>query len=127
MPPLNSPTIPNSIAFTTMPNNPFAALEALRNSLPEGDELPSQQPKDSKNARHTVTLFFERKGRAGKEATIIQCDDTMTDDEINSLAADLKRALGTGGSVRGAEILLQGDRRAKIRESLTKKGFTVKG
>jgi translation initiation factor 1 len=51
----------------------------------------------------------------------------MTDDEINSLAADLKRALGTGGSVRGTEILLQGDRRAKIRESLTKKGFTVKG
>lgn len=113
-----------------MSNNPFAALGALRDSLPQDSDnstdntTADEQPKA---ARHTVALFFERKGRAGKEATIIECDQTMTDDQVNALAAELKRSLGTGGSVRPPEILLQGDRRAKLRELLAKKGYTVKG
>jgi predicted translation initiation factor SUI1 len=113
-----------------MNNNPFAALSALRDSLPEGSEQAQNTPNDNatqKSARKTVTLFFERKGRAGKEATIIECDASMSDDDVNALGAELKRALGTGGSVRPPEILLQGDRRAKLHELLTKKGYTVKG
>jgi translation initiation factor 1 len=112
-----------------MNNNPFAALSALRDSLPEGADNTPQiaDTHTEKSARKTLTLFFERKGRAGKEATIIECDSTLSDNEVATLGGDLKRALGTGGSVRGNEILLQGDRRAKLREILTKKGFIVKG
>jgi translation initiation factor 1 len=109
-----------------MTNNPFAALSALRDTLPEGESTPQAAP-EAKATRHTLTLFYERKGRAGKEATIIECDDTMSAEQLDELATELKRALGTGGSVRHPEILLQGDRRAKLRELLTKKGYTVKG
>ncbi len=116
-------------AYTAMNNNPFAALGALRDSLADGNEAAEAEatPTNEKPTRHTVTLFFERKGRAGKEATIIECDNTMSDDQVTDLAADLKRALGTGGSVRPPEILLQGDRRTRLREILSKKGYTVKG
>jgi translation initiation factor 1 len=111
-----------------MSNNPFDALAALRTTLPEGNDSDTQeQPQTGKAKRQTLTLFFERKGRAGKEATIIECDSTMTDDEVNALAGDLKRALGTGGSARPPEILLQGDRREKLRQLLSKKGYAVKG
>jgi translation initiation factor 1 len=111
-----------------MSNNPFAALQALRDTLPEGEDTAQPQPAaETKTRRHTLTLFFERKGRAGKEATIIQCDDTLSAEQLDTLAADLKRALGTGGSVRHPEILLQGDRRAKLRDILAQKGYTVKG
>lgn len=79
-------------------------------------------------AHRSVTLFYETKGRAGKPATILADFKGMESDaQIAELAADLKKALGTGGSARGGEILIQGDRRAPLRKLLAARGFTVKG
>ena len=112
-----------------MTDNPFAALASLRDSLPEGEQTPMAGNDDTpgKPGALTFTLFYERKGRGGKEATIIECPDSMTDDEVGALAADLKRAIATGGSTRGTEILLQGDRRKQARTFLTARGHRVKG
>lgn len=51
----------------------------------------------------------------------------MTDDETAELGAALKKAIGTGGSIRGNEILLQGDRREALRKRLAAMGYRVKG
>lgn len=62
-----------------------------------------------------VKVHYERKGRGGKEATILtnfKCDDN----ELKEIARTLKQKLGTGGSARGGEILLQGDCRTKLSE-----------
>lgn len=80
-----------------------------------------------KSLPKSVTLFFERKGRAGKTATILADFIGIDEEEIKVLASDLKRSLGCGGSVSGGEILIQGDRRNDLRRILIAKGFKVKG
>ena len=78
-----------------------------------------QQGKD------VVHVIIERKGRAGKVATIIvdlKCDD----EALKALASQLKQQLGVGGSARGGEILIQGDHRDRVMQLLRKKGFIVK-
>ena len=41
------------------------------------------------------------------------------------LAASLKKRLGTGGSSRGGEILIQGDVAAKVLELLKADGYKI--
>lgn len=111
--------------------DPFAALAALRDSLPEGESEPASADEENapahQGARGVCRLFYERKGRGGKEATIVECPDGMTDADVAALAATLKKQLGTGGSARDGEILLQGDRRPQLRKALAAMGYTVKG
>ncbi len=66
-----------------------------------------------------LDIIIDRKGRAGKVATIIS-GFTIGDDEIAEIATKLKRSLGVGGSARGGEILIQGDRAKQVHELLTK-------
>lgn len=64
-----------------------------------------------------VKIQVEKKGRAGKTATILY-GFTCSDAEIVELAQRLKRSLGVGGSVRDGEILIQGNHADKIRKLL---------
>lgn len=103
-------------------------LESLKSSLPQvsPDTEPTVVP-DAPAPKPTLTIFFERKGRAGKCATIIAGFPTDTD-EAQTIATKLKQHLATGGSVRGGEILLQGDLREKVRTILNNLGYkNVKG
>ena len=70
-------------------------------------------------------VALERKGRAGKTATII-FGFTISDDYLKELAAEIKRSLGCGGSVRGGEILLQGDRVNDCKKMLSDRGYKIK-
>ncbi|MCM1319531.1 MAG: translation initiation factor [Muribaculaceae bacterium] len=73
-----------------------------------------------------VHVVVERKGRGGKTATIIEGFD-CTPDQLKDIAARLKTKLGTGGSARGGEILIQGDCRNRVMDELRTQGFKVKG
>lgn len=73
----------------------------------------------------TLTLFYERKGRGGKQATII-AGFTCTEAELKEIASTLKQRLATGGSARGGEILIQGDRRPEAASALRAMGYKVK-
>ena len=112
--------------MTDEAHNPFAALAAMRDTLPQGEEHVEQSPATDRHSG-VFHLYYERKGRAGKEATILECPAQMDDAEVTALAALLKRRMGTGGSVRGSEILLQGDRRVMLRDILRGMHHTVKG
>lgn len=46
---------------------------------------------------------------------------------LEELSGSLKRACGTGGTVRPGAIELSGDVRERIRTLLSARGFTVKG
>lgn len=105
-----------------MSNSPFDALAALRDTLPAGADTPVEQTPDATRPRK-VSIAYERKGRGGKEATIICGLDDMSDDDLHVLATRLKQRLGTGGSARGGEILLQGDRRNILRQILPEFGL----
>lgn len=86
-----------------------------------GDAAP-QSPGIQKSPLH---VFVERKGRGGKTATIIT-DFAGSEDDLRELAQQLKRKLGTGGSARGGEILIQGDRADEVRTLLRSLGYKAK-
>ncbi|MCH5245514.1 MAG: translation initiation factor [Muribaculaceae bacterium] len=116
-------------------NDWMNTLGALRSSLP-GSEIPPEESIETadapdKQAAASVTLHVQRstKGRAGKVATIVYGfnDDTEANRElIAQTAANLRRFLGTGGSHRGTEILIQGDRCDDVASRLRQLGFKVK-
>ncbi len=105
-------------------------LAALRASMPEPEQTEAEPEApaapDTPAKKETLQVIFERKGRAGKVATII-AGFTGTDTEVADVASRLKKALGTGGSARGAEILIQGDRRQAVAAWLRSQGYKVKG
>jgi len=76
--------------------------------------------------RVVAKLRMEKKGRGGKTVTVVY---DLPDNAafLKELAQELKRTCGTGGAVAENTIELQGDLRDRVREALTRKGFTVKG
>ena len=96
--------------------------------LPDGDDLiVAEEPKPRHNKACKLQVIIERKGRGGKTATIVTGFTGMDDDEIAGLARRLKTRLGSGGSSRGGEILIQGERRREVVELLREEGFKVNG
>jgi translation initiation factor 1 len=104
--------------------DPFAALEALRSSLPPGNvavaKAHSAPVTPRPPARAVVRL--ERKGRGGKEVTVID-KLGLRATELEAWCRDLKQALGCGGAVDGELIVLQGDLRSRVPAVLTEKGI----
>ncbi|MDE7381736.1 MAG: translation initiation factor [Muribaculaceae bacterium] len=104
-----------------------SALEQLKNSgnLPEGEAItPPESSAGKPGTSEKLHVVVERKGRHGKTATIIEgftCDDSTLQD----IARKLKQTIGTGGSARGGEILLQGEWREKVIEILRKEGHKI--
>ena len=77
-------------------------------------------------ARITAKLRIETKGRGGKIVTVV--DGLPRNDALlRELAAELKKACGTGGSAGDGSVELQGDRRERLRVLLAARGFLVKG
>lgn len=77
-------------------------------------------PESVEKAR--LDILLDKKGRKGKAATIV-CGFTIGDEAVEEVAASLKKRLGTGGSARGGEILIQGDKRPQVEAALRAMGF----
>ncbi|MBP5688057.1 MAG: translation initiation factor [Muribaculaceae bacterium] len=72
-----------------------------------------------------IDIILDKKGRNGKKATIV-ANLTLDEDNIKDLAAQLKRYCGVGGSARGGEILIQGDKREAVLNYLKNQGFKAR-
>ena len=72
-----------------------------------------------------IDIILDKKGRNGKKATIV-ANLTLDDENLKALAAQLKRHCGVGGSARGGEILIQGDKRESVLHFLKEKGFKAR-
>jgi translation initiation factor 1 len=112
-----------------VPAPPFHdAFAKLRERLPHGWEAPAEpQPPPTTPSRAVVRI--ERKGRAGKEATIVEKLD-LAPDALSSWLDDAKRALGCGGAVEDGALVLQGDHRERMARWLEARGvrkITVAG
>lgn len=104
----------------------------ILSSKVEAGELPEREDSSAdlheertKKPKDTLIVTIDRKGRKGKTATIVEgftCDEA----EVKNVAAALKARLGTGGSSRGGEILVQGDRAEDTRRILREMGYKVK-
>lgn len=107
------------------------SLEALKATLPEGEEQQEADPREAGDGaeatveRARLDIVLDKKGRKGKAATIV-AGFTIGDDEVAELAARLKQKLGTGGSARGGEILIQGDKRQAVLDALKLWGYKAR-
>ncbi len=72
-----------------------------------------------------VRLLRDRKSRGGKTVTLI-AGLTGPTSALEALASELKRLCGTGGTLRGDVIEIQGDFRDRLKTELERRGYTVK-
>ena len=84
----------------------------------EDEEVESRPPKEQ-----LLKVVLDTKHRAGKTASVIKGFE-MKEEEIATLAKQLKSFCGSGGSAKDNEIIIQGDHREKIVQWLVKNGYT---
>jgi len=72
----------------------------------------------------TFRLRMEK--RRGKPVTILAAE-AVAEPALKSLAKELKALCGTGGTLKDAEIELQGEHRERLRPILADRGYRVKG
>jgi translation initiation factor 1 len=70
-----------------------------------------------------VRVFREKRGRGGRIVTVVR---GLPAADLGTVASDLKRQCGSGGSVKDGAVEIQGDHRDKIALRLTSQGYTVK-
>jgi translation initiation factor 1 len=101
-------------------HNPFGGLGEKLGMTPapppagEPARAPERVP-----ARAVVRL--ERKGRGGKEATVVEKLE-LSPAERERWLGELKRGLGCGGAVEGDALALQGDLRERVKVWLERRG-----
>ena len=71
-----------------------------------------------------VKIRHETAGRKNKGVTIIY-NLPLSQEQLEKLAEKLKSTFGTGGTVKGHRIELQGDRREKVAVELSRLGYSV--
>jgi translation initiation factor 1 len=102
----------SGIVYSTDPDFKYA------DNRPEGKETlpPSHQD---------LRVWLDRKQRKGKVVTLVT-GFHGTEADLADLGKLLKSRLGTGGSAKEGEILIQGDFRDKVISILMEMGYKVK-
>ena len=72
-----------------------------------------------------VRVALARKGRAGKTVSVVT-GLNLGDEALKTLASDLKRRCGTGGTVKDGTIEIQGDHRDTLVAALKEQGIPAK-
>ncbi len=97
-------------------------------NLPAGPPVPAPAGTESPWKMGRVVLRREKAHRGGK--TVIVIDDFATHlplSVIETVAKKVRVACGTGGTVTGRRVEIQGDQPAKVRAALEAQGFQVAG
>ena len=98
------------VVYSTNPD-----FEYSDDSQEETEILPNNQQR--------LRLNMERAGRGGKTVTLVK-GFVGSEEDINALCKLLKQKCGVGGSVKGGEIIIQGDHRQRLVEILKNEGYT---
>lgn len=98
------------IVFSTDPDFDYAYRQEE-----EAETLAPNQQK--------LRVTLDRKQRGGKAVTLVT-GFVGTDDDLQTLGKFLKSRCGVGGSAKDAEIIIQGDQRAKVIQLLKDQGYT---
>lgn len=107
-------------------HNPFAALGLKREELPAGPApapVKAEEPGGSKGPKGPAraVVRMERKGRGGKEVTVVE-QLGLPAAELEKWLKALKGGLGCGGTVEEDTLVLQGDQRERLPALLEARG-----
>ena len=95
------------------------------NCLRPAMQCVCKQGAPGKLGDRVVRVARETKGRKGKGVTVIS-GLPLTDTELRMLAAQLKKRCGSGGTVDGDRIEIQGDHRDVIVQELAQQGWQAR-
>ena len=101
-------------------NNPFGKLQGARAALPEGPRPAPAAAAEVKGPARAV-VRMERKGRGGKEVTVVE-QLGLAAKPLDAWLKALKQSLGCGGTVDGQTLVLQGDQRERLPALLSARG-----
>ena len=102
------------------------SLADLKKLFPEAEgtyQPPKKVEPDFK--KQYLEAHFSNKGRSGKTVTIIK-GFIGSDEELKSLAKSIKQKFSVGGSIKGRNIIIQGNIRDEILDFLQLNGHNVK-
>ncbi|HLZ36068.1 MAG TPA: translation initiation factor [Nitrospira sp.] len=117
------PTSGEQIPWTS----PFAGLKAL--ALPPKQDKQSaadqagKAPTAPRQNRGRVDILRQTAHRGGKTVTVVTGFVGIGQVEKESLAKEMQRACGAGGTVKEGRIEIQGDQRETVARILTQAGF----
>jgi translation initiation factor 1 len=83
------------------------------------------QGKPARARANVVRVSRQTQGRAGKAVTLIS-GLALAPGELQSLASELKRRCGSGGTIKDGVIEIQGEHRDSVLAELTRRGIAAK-
>ena len=84
---------------------------------------PATSPTDDVVARAQRWIVrISKKGRGGREATLLSARGLPDNEDLSSLAKRIRKQMGCGASLEAAGVLVQGDQRARLEAWLLKHG-----
>jgi translation initiation factor 1 len=103
-------------------HNPFAALAVKREELPSKPMAEAARAKaEERKGPARAVVRMERKGRGGKEVTVVE-QLGLRPAELEAWLKALKGSLGCGGAVEEESLVLQGDHRERLPALLEARG-----
>ncbi|MGC6479721.1 MAG: translation initiation factor [Flavobacteriaceae bacterium] len=106
--------------------NSLADLAKLQFDNLAPDPEPSAESEEQVAfQKQYLEAHFSNKGRAGKTVTLIKGFEGENE-ALKALAKQIKNHIGTGGTVKNGEILIQGNFRDQIMRFLIDLGHQVK-
>jgi translation initiation factor 1 len=105
----------------------YSKDSAQANRCPRCGSYPCRcpKPKSLPPAQQTAAIRREKKGRRGKQVTVIM-ELQLAPEDMKKLAKQLKQKCGSGGAIKDSNIEIQGDHRQKVAAELQKMGYKTK-
>lgn len=89
------------------------------------EEEAAEEEATLEPSRQNLIVSIDRKGRAGKQVTLVT-GFVGTADDLAELGRTLKVRCGVGGSAKDGEITIQGDFRDRVTALLKDMGYRAK-
>ena len=107
--------------------SPFATLKHIDLPLAPEGKTPvttgDAAPLSPKKNRGRVDIIRQTAHRGGKTVTVVKGFTGISLAEKETLAKDMQKACGAGGTVKEGRIEIQGDQRDTVSRILTNAGF----
>jgi translation initiation factor 1 (eIF-1/SUI1) len=90
------------------------------------EQGPAEQHSNTSSAEDVVAraqrwiVRISKKGRGGREATLLSPRGLGENEDLSSLARRIRKQMGCGASLEGPDILVQGDQRERLERWLVK-------